>query len=370
MATIAELRSRAAEVAQRLLALRGYLDVPSKKARIDELEHMSAEPGFWDDQATAQGLLKERQDMVSAVETLEGFERTTEDALELLELADMEDDDSLLLDIESQVSGLEAELDRAEFQRMMTSSNDRSSALVQINAGAGGTESCDWASMLLRMYTRWAEREGFKVSMVDFLAGEEAGIKSALFQVTGNFAFGFLKAENGVHRLVRISPFDSQSRRHTSFASVFVLPEQDNEINIEINPADLRIDTYRASGAGGQHVNRTDSAVRITHNPTGVVVSCQAERSQHKNRDKAMKVLAARLADLERKSRNAERDEIEAAKKGINFGSQIRSYVLQPYRMVKDVRTGHETSNTDAVLNGDLDGFIKAWLMKNAESAA
>lgn len=311
--------------------------------------------------------MKERQDLVSAVEGLEQFDSSAEECSELLELAEMEDDDSLLPEIEVQLKSVEDELDRAEFERMMTSSNDRNSALVQINAGAGGTESCDWASMLLRMYTRWAEAQGYKVSMVDLLPGDEAGVKHALLQVTGDFAFGFMKAENGVHRLVRISPFDSQSRRHTSFASVFVLPEEDNEIIIDINPSDLRIDTYRASGAGGQHVNRTDSAVRITHNPTGVVVSCQAERSQHKNRDKAMKVLAARLADLERKNRNAERDEIEAAKKGINFGSQIRSYVLQPYRLVKDLRTGHETGNTDAVLNGDLDGFIKAWLLMNAE---
>ncbi len=328
---------------------------------------MSAEPDFWDDQTQALALMKERQDLVTAVEGLEQFESSVLECDELLELAEMEADESLLADIEAQVVTIEHELDRAEFERMMTSANDRNSALVQINAGAGGTESCDWASMLLRMYTRWAEAQGYDVSMVDYLPGDEAGIKSALLQVTGDFAFGFLKAENGVHRLVRISPFDSQSRRHTSFASVFVLPEQDNEIVIDINAGDLRIDTYRASGAGGQHVNRTDSAVRITHLPTGVVVSCQAERSQHKNRDKAMKVLAARLADLERKNRNAERDEIEAAKKGINFGSQIRSYVLQPYRMVKDLRTGHETGNTDAVLNGDLDGFIKAWLLKNAE---
>ncbi len=350
------------------LCCAGIFDVATKKERIDELEHLSAEPGFWDDQERAQLLMKERQDMVTAVESLEAFEASCTDVEELLELAEMEEDDSFLPEVEQQLANVEVSLDRSEFERMMSGSNDRSDALVQINAGAGGTESCDWANMLLRMYTRWAESEGFKVSMVDMLAGEEAGIRNAVLQVTGPYAYGYLKAENGVHRLVRISPFDSQARRHTSFASVFVLPEHDDEIDIDINPADLRIDTYRASGAGGQHVNRTDSAVRITHLPTGVVVACQAERSQHKNRDKAMKVLAARLADLERKRRNAERDEIEAAKKGINFGSQIRSYVLQPYRMVKDLRTSHETSNTDAVLDGDLDGFIKAYLMMNAEN--
>ena len=243
---------------------------------------MSAEPDFWNDQARAQALMKERQDMVSAIEALEGREEACGDLDELIELVEMEEDDSMLNEIAEQLADLEGALDRIEFERMMSSSNDRNDALVQINAGAGGTESCDWASMLLRMYTRWAEAQNFKVSLVDMLPGEEAGIRNAVLQVSGAYAFGYLKAENGVHRLVRISPFDSQARRHTSFASVFVLPEQDDEINVDINPADLRVDTYRASGAGGQHVNRTDSAVRITHVPAAS--SSPARRSARSTR--------------------------------------------------------------------------------------
>jgi peptide chain release factor 2 len=252
---------------------------------------------------------------------------------------------------------------------MLGDERDRASAIVQINAGAGGTESCDWAEMLLRMYSRWAERAGMTVSLLDVLPGEEAGVRNVMLQVDGPYAYGYLKAENGVHRLVRISPFDAAKRRHTSFASVFVVPEVDDHVAIDINPADLRVDVFRASGAGGQHVNRTESAVRITHLPTGVVVSCQAERSQHKNRDKAMKVLAARLADLERRAKDKAREEIEAAKLGIAFGSQIRSYVLAPYRLVKDHRTGYEMPQSDAVLDGDLDGFMKAWLLAEADRA-
>ncbi|MEY3014529.1 MAG: Protein chain release factor [Pseudomonadota bacterium] len=294
---------------------------------------------------------------------------TAQDAVDLAELAEMEGDESVLAELDASLASVEAELDRMEFQRMMSSETDRSSAILQINAGAGGTESCDWANMLLRMYTRWAEKSGMSVSLIDVLPGEEAGVRNVVLQIDGPYAYGYLKAENGVHRLVRISPFDAAKRRHTSFASVFVVPEEDNEIAVDINPADLRIDVYRASGAGGQHVNRTESAVRITHEPSGIVVSCQAERSQHKNRDKAMKVLAARLADLERRKQRAAREELEAAKMGIAFGSQIRSYVLAPYRMVKDHRTSHESPQTDLVLDGELDGFIKAWLLADADQA-
>ena len=328
---------------------------------------MSAEGSFWDDPDTAQQLMQERTGLIDEVEGQLRMERQAHDAAELAEMAELEGDESLLGDLTAQLDEVLALIERTEFHRMMTADNDRAGAVLQINPGAGGTDSCDWAQMLMRMYTRWAEDHGYKVDLLDVLPHEEAGIKSAILQIEGAWAYGFLKAENGVHRLVRISPFDAAKRRHTAFASVFVVPEEDDTIEVEINDADLRIDTYRASGAGGQHVNRTDSAIRITHLPTGIVVQCQAERSQHKNKSKAMKVLAARLADLERKQRNAERDELEAAKKGINFGSQIRSYVLAPYRMVKDHRTSHETGNTDAVLNGDLDGFIKAWLLQSAE---
>jgi peptide chain release factor 2 len=345
----------------------GIFDLGIKTERLDELEKLSAEPAFWADADKARKLEKERGDIANAIEMVERPARIVRDVKDMLDLAEAEDDNSLLPDLQVQLDEVTAELEQAEFARIMASPTDKSPAILQINAGAGGTESADWAQMLLRMYSRWAEAHGMKVELVDEIPGEEAGIKSAVLRIEGAFAFGWLKAENGVHRLVRISPFDSAKRRHTSFSSVFVVPEEDDEIHIEIDETDLRVDTYRASGAGGQHVNRTDSAIRLTHMPTGIVVACQAERSQHKNKSTAMKMLAARLADLERKKRNAVKDEIEAAKLGINFGSQIRSYVLQPYRMVKDLRTLHQTSNTDAVLDGDLDGFMKAYLLAASE---
>lgn len=257
-------------------------------------------------------------------------------------------------------------LDKLEFARMLGGTHDVAGCFISVNAGAGGTESQDWANMLLRMLTRYCERSGFTVEMTDYLPGEEAGIKSATFRVTGDYAFGYLKAENGVHRLVRISPFDSQKRRHTSFASVAVLPELDDDIDIEVLDVDLRVDTYRSSGAGGQHVNKTDSAVRLTHLPSGIVVACQAERSQHKNRSTAMKLLKAKLYEAELAKRTEERDAMYSGKARIDFGSQIRSYVLQPYQMVKDLRTGFETSNTQGVLDGDLDGFIEAFLLMHS----
>ncbi len=345
----------------------GIFDVDHKVARLDELEKLSAEPDFWTDGDRAQRLSKERGDITAALDTVQGPWQTLRDVLEMIDLAEMEGDPSVLPDLSAQVQAIEAGLESAEFARIMAAPTDRSPAILQINAGAGGTESADWAQMLLRMYSRWAESHKMTVELLDEIAGEEAGIRSALLRIDGDYAFGWLRAENGVHRLVRISPFDSAKRRHTSFCSVYVVPEEDDEIHIEINETDLKVDTYRASGAGGQHVNRTDSAVRLTHMPTGIVVACQAERSQHKNKSKAMKALAARLADLERRKRNAVKEEIEAAKLGINFGSQIRSYVLQPYRMVKDLRTLYETSNTDAVLDGSLDGFMKAYLLAAAE---
>lgn len=296
------------------------------------------------------------------------LEKSVNDAGELIELAEADDEIAVELDelLEKTRSGLE----RLELQRMLGGEYDASNAIVQVNAGAGGTESQDWASMLLRMLLRWAERHDFKVEMLDDQPGDEAGIKSASFAVEGDYAYGYLRSEQGVHRLVRISPFDSQKRRHTSFASVSVAPEIDDDIQIEVRDEDLRVDTYRASGAGGQHVNKTDSAVRMTHLPTGIVVACQAERSQHKNRAKAMKMLKSKLFEVELRKREEEKAKLEGDKKKIEWGSQIRSYVLQPYRMVKDHRTGHDTGNTDAVLDGDLDGFIEAFLMgKTADGA-
>ena len=286
----------------------------------------------------------------------------------MLELA--ADDPTGLTEADAALAEADRIVARMEFQRMLGGPHDAANSYVSINAGAGGTESQDWADMILRMLTRYCERKGWRVELTDFQAGDEAGIKSATLRVEGEYAFGYLKAENGVHRLVRISPYDAQKRRHTSFASVGVLPELDDAIEIEINDSDLRVDTYRSSGSGGQHVNKTDSAVRLTHLPTGLVVACQAERSQHKNRAKAMKLLQARLYDLELQKRTDERDALYAGKAKIDFGSQIRSYVLQPYQMVKDTRTQHETSNTQGVLDGDLDGFIEAFLLKHSGQGA
>ncbi len=345
----------------------GVFDVDAKIERIDELEKLSGEASFWLDAEKAQRLMKERGDCAASIATVEEPAAVLRDVRDMLDLAEMEEDLALLPDLEAQLDGVALALDKAEFARTMSSPTDKSPAILQINAGAGGTESADWAQMLLRMYSRWGEAHGMTVELLDEVPGEDAGIRNAVLRIEGDFAFGWLKAENGVHRLVRISPFDAAKRRHTSFCSVFVVPEEDDSIQIDINETDLRIDTYRASGAGGQHVNRTDSAIRITHLPSGVVVACQAERSQHKNKNFAMKMLHARLVDLERKKRSAVKEEIEAAKMGINFGSQIRSYVLQPYQMVKDLRTGWTTSNTGGVLDGDLDGFMRAYLLAAAK---
>jgi len=281
----------------------------------------------------------------------------------MLELADEADDAGARTEAAEATRASERGVQAMEFARMLSGPHDRAAAIVTINAGAGGTESCDWASMLLRMLSRYAERKGFEVELTDLQAGDEAGVKSADFIARGDFAYGFLKAEAGVHRLVRISPFDAAARRHTSFASVFVTPEIEDDIQIEVNEADIRIDVFRASGAGGQKVNKTSSAVRITHFPSGLVVSCQNERSQSRNKDLAMKILKSRLYELEERKRADQRDVVEAGKKEIGFGSQIRSYVLAPYRMVKDHRTGVEKGNVDAVLDGDLDEFVTAYLM-------
>jgi len=277
-------------------------------------------------------------------------------------MAEDEGDSDLLREIEEEVIRIEADLESMEFHRMLSGDHDAGNAIVTVHSGAGGTESQDWADMLLRMYLRWCEDKGYKTDIVDYQEGEEAGIKSATFTVDGEYSYGYLKAEIGIHRLVRIAPFDSNKRRHTSFASIFVLPEVEEDVDVEINEADLRIDTYRASGAGGQHVNKTDSAIRITHMPTGIVVQCQNERSQHKNKATAMKLLKSRLYDMKMKEQEEKMDELHAGKKEIGWGNQIRSYVLHPYRMAKDLRTGIETGNVDAVLDGDLDNFILGYL--------
>ncbi len=301
------------------------------------------------------------------VDSFVKIESSIRDALELLELAEFENDEEVAREIAGDVEQMEGSVRRMELTKMLSGPNDHRPAIVSINSGAGGTESCDWADMLLRMYMRYCERRGWQTSITDYQPGEEAGIKSATFTVEGLNAFGYLHAEMGIHRLVRISPFDAAKRRHTSFASVFVYPQIDDEIEIEIRDEDLRIDTYRASGAGGQHVNKTDSAVRLTHLPSGIVVACQNERSQHRNKATAMKILKARLYELEMEKRRAEEDALHAQKKEIAWGSQIRSYVLQPYRMVKDHRTNVEMGDVDRVLDGDLDSFIEAYLIQLGE---
>lgn len=304
---------------------------------------------------------RERARVSAALEGFKALEKKVTDAAELLELAAA--DAEIAAEVDASLASVEAALEKAELERMLSGEYDDHNALVSINAGAGGTESQDWVQMLLRMLLRWAERRGFAVEVLDAQPGEEAGLKSASFSVSGPYAYGYLRGENGVHRLVRISPFDAQKRRHTSFASVAVAPEIEDDIKIDIRDEDLRVDTYRSGGAGGQHVNKTDSAVRLTHLPTGIVVACQAERSQHKNRSKAMKMLRAKLFELELRKKEEEKAKIAGEKKKIEWGSQIRSYVLQPYRLVKDHRTGHSIGNADAVLDGDLDAFIEAYLL-------
>lgn len=316
---------------------------------------------MWDDPERAQGLGRERAELERIVATLGSLASGMEDAVELLRLAEAEDDLETVGAVADDLDAAEAQLEPLEFRRMFSNEMDPANAFLDIQAGSGGTEAQDWAEMLLRMYLRWGENHNFRTEMIEASPGEVAGIKSATVKFEGEYGFGWLRTETGVHRLVRKSPFDSGSRRHTSFASVFVSPEVDDSIEIEVNTSDLRIDTYRASGAGGQHVNKTDSAVRITHNPSGIVVQCQNERSQHKNRDQAMKLLRARLYEQEILKRNTEQQALEEAKADIGWGSQIRSYVLDQSR-IKDLRTGVETGNTQAVLDGDLDQFIEASL--------
>ncbi len=314
--------------------------------------------------------MRERTRLDTAISSYHDLERELNDNIELIELCEVEDDGDVAAEAETSISALAKKADRLRLESLLSGEADANDAFLEVHAGAGGTESQDWADMLMRMYTRWAEAHRYKVEWVEESPGEEAGIKSATIKVSGSNAFGWLKTESGVHRLVRISPFDSSSRRHTSFASVGAYPVIDEEINIEIEDKDLRIDTYRASGAGGQHVNRTDSAVRITHQPTGIVVQCQNDRSQHKNRAAAMKMLKARLYELELRRRDDERQAMHDSKSDIGWGHQIRSYVLQPYQMVKDLRTGVETSNTNSVLDGDLDDFMAAALASQLGEAS
>ena len=339
----------------------GIFDFDVSKERLAEVELELAEPSVWDDPKRAQELGRERSALESVVSTIETLTTGAADAADLLELAASEDDVDTVAEVSGEIDALTALLEQLEFRRMFSGEMDINNAYLDIQSGSGGTEAQDWAEMMLRMYLRWGEAHGFRTELIEVSAGEVAGIKSATIHFEGEYAYGWLRTETGVHRLVRKSPFDSGNRRHTSFSSVFVSPEIDDNIEIDINPADLKTDTYRASGAGGQHINKTDSAVRITHKPSGIVVQCQTERSQHQNRDNAMKMLRAKLYEMEMHRRNEEKQVLEDSKADIGWGSQIRSYVLDQSR-IKDLRTGVETSNTQAVLDGDIDQFIKASL--------
>ena len=345
----------------------GVFDVDGKQKRVEELNKVTSRPEFWNDAEKAQSILKEQAALKGVIDSWEKHKSDLEEARFFLDVAKDEKSEEALAEATTKVSEVAKGMAQTELTQLLGGPDDRRSAIVSLHPGAGGTEAQDWAEILLRMYLRWADRRGYRKEILEYQPGEEAGVKSVTFTVEGEYAYGYLKAEAGIHRLVRISPFDANSRRHTSFASVFVYPEVDDDIKVEINEADLRVDTYRSSGAGGQHVNKTDSAVRLTHIPTGIVVACQNERSQHKNRAMAMKILKSRLYDLEIEKQKEKMETYHKTKKDIAWGSQIRSYVLHPYRMVKDHRTSVEVGNADAVLDGDIDQFIQAYLIQAEE---
>jgi len=340
-----------------------FFDIDGKEKALRELDVRIAREDFWSDPETAKTVLKEKRDFEQVIESWKNKKKSLDDLQVLHGLACEEADEETLEEVEREFEALKRFIRSDELKSMLGGEEDRKNAILMIHAGAGGTEAQDWAEMILRMYLRWAERKGFAASIIDLQPGEEAGIKGATVMVEGEYAYGYIKAEVGIHRLVRISPFDAGARRHTSFASVFVYPEITDEITVEINDKDLRVDTYRSTGAGGQHVNKTDSAVRITHLPTGIVVQCQNERSQHKNRAVAMKVLRSRLYELKLHEQNEKMTELNRSKQAIAFGSQIRSYVLHPYRLVKDHRTNMEIGNVNRVLDGDIDDLVEGYLL-------
>jgi peptide chain release factor 2 len=349
------------DIERSLALLRQRLDYETAEHRLEEFNAMSEDPELWNDPARAQKLMRDRQMLADALDAYRALERELADQRELIELGEAEGDEAVVADAEEAIRSLREQAAQREIEALLDGEADGNDTFLEINAGAGGTESCDWAAMLARMYVRWAEAHGYKVELISENPGEEAGIRSVTYRINGHNAYGWLKTESGVHRLVRISPFDSAARRHTSFSSVWVYPVVDDNIEIEVLPNDVRIDTYRSSGAGGQHVNTTDSAVRITHLPTNIVVT-SSEKSQHQNRANAMAALKSRLYEMELRRRNEAITAAHEAKGDAGWGNQIRSYVLQPYQMVKDLRTNHETSDTSGVLDGDLDGFMAATL--------
>ena len=360
----AEMTNVVGAIEKSLALLAKRLDYETAPYRLEEFNAIIEDPSLWDDQERAQKLMRDRQLLVDAISIYEGIKQDLSDNLEMIELGESEEDLEVVKDAENALKALAKTAGEKELEALLDGEADSNDTFLEINSGAGGTESCDWALMLARMYVRWAEKKGYTVELQSETAGEEAGIKSASYKITGHNAYGWLKSESGVHRLVRISPFDAAAKRHTSFCSIWVYPVVDDNIDIEVNSSDIRLDTYRSSGAGGQHVNTTDSAVRITHFPTGIVVT-SSEKSQHQNRDIAMKALKSRLYQMELDRRNAAINEAHDNKGDAGWGNQIRSYVLQPYQMVKDLRTSYETSDTKGVLDGDLDGLMAATLAMN-----
>ncbi len=360
----AEAQNNVEAINKSLALLRQRMDFETVPHRLEEFNALTEDPNLWNDPEKAQKLMRDRQLLLDAYNNYNKLAQDLADNVELIELGEMEDDEDVVAEAEAGLRSVVEIAAKKELEALLNGEADSNDTFLEINSGAGGTESCDWANMLARMYVRWAEARGYKVELQSETAGEEAGIKSAAYKISGHNAYGWLKSESGVHRLVRISPFDSAAKRHTSFSSIWVYPVVDDNIDIEVNPADIRIDTYRSSGAGGQHVNRTDSAVRITHHPTGIVVT-SSEKSQHQNRDIAMKALKSRLYQMELDRRNAAINEAHENKGDAGWGNQIRSYVLQPYQMVKDLRTNVETSDTKGVLDGDLDQFMAATLALN-----
>ena len=366
MIELDEIKYRLTPYEKELDEIKDALDLQNKEERIIELERTMEAPGFWDDMDKAQKYMKELKNLKDSIETYNNLKSLYDDILVLIEMGEESEDAEIVEEAKSSMDEFASKVDEVKIKTLLSGEYDKYNAILKLNAGAGGTESCDWTSMLYRMYTRWAESKGFTTQVLDFLEGEEAGIKSITVQINGENAYGYLKSERGVHRLVRISPFNAAGKRQTSFASCDVMPDIEEDLDVEINDDDIRIDTYRSSGAGGQHINKTSSAIRITHLPTGIVVQCQNERSQLQNKDKAMKMLKAKLYLLKQQEEQEKKSGIRGEIKEIGWGSQIRSYVMQPYTMVKDHRTNEETGNVSSVLDGNIDQFINAYLKQNS----